>query len=281
MTSEAAESLRPATYWNEAGGQAWTELHELTDRLYHPIAEAVVERAYPGPGGRVLDVGCGPGATTLDMARRLGPEGRCVGADVSAGLLALARGRAGSEGLAQAEFILGDAQTYDFGEAAFDAVMSRFGVMFFQAPVVAFANLRRAVAPGGGLAFACWRGPAENPLSQEPAKAAAPFLPELPHPVKDEPGRFAFADPARVRGILENSGWREVEIAPLDVATPLSFDELMTMSLRLGPVGAALQQQTEAVRAQVGDAVAARLQAYAEDGMVPMTAACWLVTARH
>jgi SAM-dependent methyltransferase len=279
MTKDAAGAAMTAAYWDEAGA-AWAELQALLDRLYAPIGDAVEAGAFPGSGGRVLDVGCGAGATTLAMARRLGPAGRCVGVDVSSALLDLARSRARAEGLeAQVDFVLADAQTHTFSEASFDAVMSRFGVMFFEDPVAAFANLRRSVRTGGGLAFACWRGPEDNPLSQVPLQAATAYLGEMPRPAKDAPGRFAFADADRVRRILKDSGWRDVEIAPLDVPTPVAFDELMTLSLRLGPLGSLLPKQTDAVRRQIHDAVAARLQPYVENGTIPMTAACWLVTA--
>ncbi|MBC6982766.1 class I SAM-dependent methyltransferase [Caulobacter sp. 17J80-11] len=280
MRKGAAGAAMTAAYWDEAGA-AWAELQALLDRLYAPIGEAIEAAAFPGPGGRVLDVGCGAGATTLAMARRLSPAGRCVGVDVSSALLDLARARARAGGLEpQVDFVLADAQTHDFGEASFDAVMSRFGVMFFEDSVAAFANLRRSVRTGGGLVFACWRGPADNPLSQIPVQAAYPYLGEIPRPARDAPGRFAFADADRVRRILKDSGWRDVEITPLDIPTPVTFEELMTLSLRLGPLGSLLPKQTDAVRRQVHDAVAAALERYVENGSIPMRAACWLVAAR-
>lgn len=281
MANESAGSAMSASFWRQAGGQAWADLQALMDRLNQPIGEAVAAQAGLGFGGRALDVGCGAGDTTLDMARRLAPGGRCVGVDVSEPLLEIGRRRAQAEGVANAEFVLGDAQDYAFEAEAFDAVISRFGVMFFEAPDLAFANLRRALRPDGRLAFACWRSPAENPLSQIPLEAAAPFLSKVPQAEPDGPGRFAFADPARVQAILDRSGWREVEIAPLNTPTPLTFDELMRLSLDLGALGPLLRDESEAVRARVHDAVAARLRPFVEDGMVSMTAACWLVTARR
>ena len=279
MTANAAPGVLTEAYWNDAGGRAWVEHQGLMDRLNQPVGDIIAERADPGAGARVMDVGCGAGATTLDMARRVGPDGLCVGVDVSESLLELARRKARLEAVGNADFLRADAGTHDFGGSTFDAAISRYGVMFFEDPDAAFANLRRAVRPGGALTFACWRSAAENPLSQAPLEAAAPFLPEPPRAPADGPGRFAFADPDRVRGILDRSGWSRVAIEPLDVATPLSFDELMTLSLRLGLLGTILPRQDEAVRERIGDAVAARLQSYVEDGMVPMTAACWLVTA--
>lgn len=279
MTPKAAPGVLTRAYWDDAGGDVWVEHQALLDRINQPVGDIVAERADPGPGARVLDVGCGAGATTLDMARRVGSGGRAVGVDVSGSLVELARRRARAQLVENVDFLQADAGTHDFEGPAFDAAISRYGVMFFEDPDGAFAHLRRAVRPGGGLTFACWRGPAENPLALIPLEAAAPFLPEPLRIPTDGPGRFAFADPERVRRILERSGWRDVTIEPLDVATPVSFDELMILSLRLGLLSTVLPGQDESVRQRVAEAVAARLEACVEDGRVPMTAACWLVTA--
>ena len=279
MTTRAAPGVLTEAYWNDAGGNVWVEHQALLDRVNQPVGDIVGKRADPAAGARVLDIGCGAGATTLDMARRIGPEGRAVGVDVSDALLELARQRAHAGAVGNVDFVRADAATHDFGGPAFDAAISRYGVMFFEDPDAAFANLRRALRPGGGLTFACWRSAAENPLTLVPLEAAAPFLPEPPRSPADGPGRFAFADPDRVRGILERSGWRQIALEPLDVATPVSFDELMTLSLKLGLLGTLLPRHDEAVRKRVAEAVAARLETCVEDGVVPMTAACWLVTA--
>ena len=187
--------------WNQAGN-AWVELQGLMDGLYQPLADVLIEAGFPGEGGCVLDIGCGAGTTPLQMARRLGAAGRAVGVDVSAPLLEAARSAAKSQGVATAPFLEGDAQTFDLEAAAYDAAISRFGVMFFSDSDAAFANLRRALKPDGKLAFACWRSPADNPLAGAPLEAAAPFLPPIPQADPDAPGRWAFADPDRVRGIL-------------------------------------------------------------------------------
>jgi SAM-dependent methyltransferase len=152
--------------------------------------------------------------------------------------------------------------------------------MFFPDPVAAFANLRRALKPGGRLAFACWRGPEDNAISEVPLRAAAPFLAELPAFEKNAPGRFGFADPDRVRGILEESGWRDVAIEPLDDPTPVSADELLTMSVRVGPLNPILNALDEAAREPIRAAVARALEPYVENGVARMNSACWLVSAK-
>jgi SAM-dependent methyltransferase len=282
MTDETPLHSGVAAFWQTSGGEAWGKLQDLLDRLNAPFVEILAHAAGVAPGDRVLDVGCGGGATTLDFARRVGAAGHGVGIDISASLLKLARRRAQALDVANVDFIEGDAQTHSFEQGAFDAIVSRFGVMFFTAPDVAFANLGQALRPGGQLAFVCWRGPAENPLSQIPLQAAAPHLASLPPPPGDGPGRFAFADRDRVRGILERSGWRSVELAPLDTPTPLTLDELMALSVNLGALGPLLARESPATQARVREAVADALKPHVgADGLVQMTAACWLATARR
>jgi SAM-dependent methyltransferase len=273
--SDAATDM--SAYWDRAG-RVWVEQQALLDRIYQPIAQAVVDRADLRAGEAVLDVGCGSGATTFEAAWRVGPQGRAVGADISGALLDLARRRAGEQGLEGVDFVHADVQTHAFG-ARFDAIVSRFGVMFFPDPVAAFANLRGALKPGGRLAFACWRSPEDNPIAQLPLEAAAPFLPEVPKFERNAPGRFGFADPELVRSVLAEAGWAQIAIAPLDDPTPVSFDELMTLSLRVGPLNPILSDADEALRARVRDAVAKALSPYLADGSARMNSACWLVTA--
>lgn len=273
-----ADNRDMSAYWDRTG-RVWVEQQELLDRLFAPIAEAVVDRADLRNGEHVLDVGCGAGATTFAAAWRVGPSGRAVGVDISAPLVELARRRAGEAGLEGVTFQLADAQTEAFSPG-FDALVSRFGVMFFPDPVAAFVNLRRALKPGGRLAFACWRGPEDNPISEVPLRAAAPFLTELPAFERNAPGRFGFADPHRVRGVLAESGWRDVAIEALDDPTPVSADELLTMSVRVGPLNPILGALDEAAREPIRAAVARALEPYIEKGVARMNSACWLVSAK-
>src|SRR5262249_38336345 len=149
----------------------------------------------------VLDVGCGCGDSTVDLARRVAPDGTVVGMDISAVMLERARQTAREQGV-NARFEHADAQTHAFAPASFDVLFSRFGVMFFADPTAAFANLRSALRPGGKLAFVCWQSLAENPWMLVPLGAAFQIIPPPPMPAPDAPGPFAFADQSRVRSIL-------------------------------------------------------------------------------
>lgn len=280
MTATAEANRDQAALWNEVSGPTWVDMQALLDRMLQPFADVLIETIRPGPGDRVLDIGCGAGATTLAVAQRVGPNGRALGVDISAPLVAAAQARAAADGLSAADFVCADAQTHTFEPGGFDAVISRFGVMFFDDPAAAFANIRRAARGDGKLAFVAWRSPAENPFMITAALAAAPFLPAAAPPAPDAPGQFAFADGARVRAILEAAGWSAVEVAPLDKPTVVPEADLMAYVTRLGPAGMALRNADDARRAQVTDALRAAFQPYVQDGAARFTSACWLVTAR-
>ncbi len=269
-----------ATRWNESSGPIWVEMQDVLDRMFAPFEARLMEEAFPHEGGRVLDIGCGAGATTLAMARRLGPMGLCLGVDISRPLVAAAEARAAAEELVSAAFVQADAQTYAFEPESFDAVISRFGVMFFDDNEAAFANIRRAARHRAKLTFVAWRSPAENPFMTAAVRAAAPFLPALPAPNPDAPGQFAFADGDRVRRILDASGWTDIDISPIDVPNSIAQKDLLAYVTKLGPVGLALRDVDEPTRARTTEAVRVAFDPYVQNGKARFTAACWLVSAR-
>ena len=279
MKQTAQPNTQQAALWNDASGKAWVDLQPVLDEVLAPFERLLVDAGYPGEGRSVLDVGCGAGATTLAMARRIGDSGRCVGLDISEPLVALATARAQAEGTANAEFVAADAQTHAFEPGRFDAIVSRFGVMFFDDPVAAFANIRRAARPGGRLAFVAWRSPAENDFMTAAARAAAPFLPPAPPPDPNAPGQFAFADGVKVKRILEAGGWSSIEVEKADVPCRISEGDLMTYVTRLGPVGAALREVDHATAEKIMAVLPSAFAGFRKDGAINFNAACWLVKA--
>nr|AIA15041.1 Methyltransferase domain protein [uncultured bacterium] len=264
--------------WNDASGKTWVELQQVLDRMLAPFVAPLIDAAFPGRG-RVLDVGCGSGATTLAMARRLGASGSCVGLDISGPLLAAANSRAVADGISTVTFVQADAQTHAFDPDSFDAMISRFGVMFFDDPEAAFNNIRRAMRIGAKLAFVAWRGPAENPFMTTAKRAAEPLLTNLPQPDPKAPGQFAFADGDRVRNILQAGGWSDINLQRLDVEGTVAEAELLAYVTRLGPVGLALREVDEATRIRVTEVVHAAFQPYIKNGGARFAMAAWLVTA--
>lgn len=277
--AQESTALTQSAIWNGPAGAAWVEAQQLLDDLFEPFAARLVAAAGQLSPRRVLDIGCGTGATTLAIARHLGAASSSVGVDISEPMLALARSRAEREA-ARTSFVAADAQHYAFDPASFDLIVSRFGVMFFDDSVQAFKNLRRASANGAALRVIVWRSAAENPFMTTAERAAAPLLPSLPPRRPDGPGQFAFADPERVRDILQGSGWSEVDVQPLDVTCAMSESQLTYYVSRLGPVGVALTQLDEPARARVLETVRAAFQPYVHGDEARFTAACWWVSAR-
>ncbi|MDD0843088.1 class I SAM-dependent methyltransferase [Pseudomonas sp. Gutcm_11s] len=260
--------------WNGPGGQAWVDSQQLLDALFSPLLPPLLQGL--GAGARVLDIGCGTGATSLAAADI---SGDCLGIDISAPMLELAQMRAESAGN-PARFVCADAQAHDFAENSFDWLISRFGVMFFADPQAAFANLRRGAASGARMRLLAWRGAEDNPFMVCAERAAAPWLPALPLRRPGAPGQFAFADAARVHGILQAAGWDDIGIRPLDV--PLSMPEaaLQPYLSRLGPVGLVLQQLPEEERAALLARLRQAFEPFVKGGRVEFPAACWLIEAR-
>jgi SAM-dependent methyltransferase len=265
--------------WNGSAGHAWVESQALLDDMFKPFEELLVAAVAASSGRRVLDVGCGTGVTTLAAAEVLGPDGHALGVDISQPMIACARSRAERAG-ASATFVCDNAQTYAFEPASFDAVISRFGVMFFDDPVRAFGNLRRAASAGATLCTIAWRGPAENPFMTTAERTAAPMLPNAPMRRLDGPGQFAFADARRVRGILEESGWSELDIQPLDVSCSFPEHKLVHYLTRLGPLGVILADADAETQSRVSQAVRAAFEPYVHGAEVRFTAACWDIRAR-
>lgn len=280
--SPNAEQIR---YWNERGGSRWLALHDTLSRQMAPLATLAIERADIGEGSRVLDVGCGCGDTTFELARRTGPSGAVTGVDVSLPLLTRALQTTLRAGLGNVSFTLADAQTAALPQGAFDVLFSRFGVMFFSDPEAAFSNLLRALRPGATLTFLCWRSIQQNPMMLVPAKAVAKLVP-LPMPDPFAPGPFAFADGARVKGILERAGFVDVEVRaedrPLAVGPGTGLDDTAAFLTQIGPAAMALanagatEDLIEKAIAKVQEAIAP----YDTPEGVMMPAAMWLVTGR-
>ena len=274
-----AEQIR---YWNEVNAQKWIRFQRAIDDQIGPLGRAAMEKASIRSGERVLDVGCGCGDTTLEIARRVGPTGLVSGLDLSTPMLAEAARRARDGNVANVRFWNGDAQTHAFSPGEFDLGFSRFGVMFFADPVRAFANLRGALRLGGRLAFVCWQGLDRNPWMAVPMKAAAREIPFPPPSDPFAPGPFAFADPDRVRRILTDAGFTSVAIdaheETLSIGGGSGLDAAAEFLVQMGPTGSALRQDPSAeprVRAAVTEAIAPFL----DSDRVKMPSAAWIVLA--
>lgn len=277
MSEPAIANAEQAARWNDRAGRSWAELSDMLDRLLEPFVPLLLDEIGPVAGRRILDVGCGAGALTLAAAGR---DASAVGVDISGPLIEAARARAGRLGIAGAQFVRADAQTHGFEAQGFDALISRFGVMFFADPAAAFRNLRFAVRTGGKLACLAWRGPAENDFMTAAERASADLLPQMPGRVENGPGQFGFADPDRAGAILAEGGWLDVATRAVDVACSLPEDDLRLYVRRMGPVADLLPTLDDARRSEVERRIDTAFLPYLDGGVARFTAACWMVTAR-
>jgi len=269
-------------YWNGPGGQRWADRQAAQDILLAPVLDVLIDRAKLKTGERVIDVGCGSGATTIAFAQKVGPSGHVFGIDVSGPMLARARASAPKE--LPVDFVQADATVYPFDPASLDLLASRFGVMFFADPALSFANIRKALRPSGRLAFACWREPRENPFFMAPLQAAYKHVPKLPQQGPEDPGPFAFASVERVRRILAKAGFTGIGMEPcplsLDAAIGHGLDGAVQGSLEIGPVSRALEGQPDEIRAAVAQSIREALAPFAKGDTVLLPASIWIVTAR-
>lgn len=284
MLESSGENAEQIRYWNEEAGPKWIAFRELFDAQLRPLGERTMDRASIRAGDRFIDVGCGCGQTSLELARRVGPAGRVLGIDISTVMVEEARREAASAGLDNVRFENVDARTHRFERGAFDVVYSRFGVMFFADPTAAFANLRAALRPAGRLAFVCWQSLQANQWAQAPLMVALQHVPPPTPPPPDAPGPFSFADPERVRQILRAAGFEEVAIddlrIPITIGGGIDLARAAEFLVNIGPASKVLQEADDTVRSRVREGVLAALKPFATDAGVRLDSAAWVVTGR-
>lgn len=269
-------------YWNSDESQHWVEHQDVYDRMLERFGARVVEAASLAPGERVLDVGCGSGATTVIAARATAP-GPVLGVDLSEPMLAAARERTARGGVDNVRFETADAQSHPFEADDFDVAISRFGVMFFDDPVAAFANIRRALRPDGRIVFVCWKDLLENEWLSVPGAAMLQYLPLPEAGAPGAPGPFAFADPERVRGILTAAGFTDVNMdaahEPMLYAG-LDADGVVDFMRSTGMGRALLGDADPALASQAIAAARDALTPYATAEGVRISGTAWLVEGR-
>jgi ubiquinone/menaquinone biosynthesis C-methylase UbiE len=269
------------TYWNGPNGQRWTDRQASQDVLLAPVSQILIDRIAPKTGDRIVDIGCGCGATSIALAERVAPRGFVLGVDISAPMLERARQLAPKA--LPLDFAQADATVYPFEPANFDLLVSRFGVMFFAEPVVSFRNLRKALRPQARVVFACWREPKENPWMMAPLQAVYRHVPRLPQVGLEDPGPFAFAGEERVKRILQEAGYADVAMEAcniaLDIAIGRGLDAATDAALEIGPSARALDGHPPEVRAAARESVRELLAPHARGQTVPLPGSIWIVTA--
>jgi ubiquinone/menaquinone biosynthesis C-methylase UbiE len=283
MTSNAHDDRNAdqIAFWNGTGGKLWTERQEIQDTVLAPVSATLLERVAAKPGERILDVGCGCGVTSIELARQVGPTGHVLGIDVSKQMLARARERV--PGGMPLDFVLADATTHPFVAASFDVLASRFGVMFFADPALSFANMRKGLRSGARVAMACWRDPSLNAWAMTPLQATYKHAPRLPQAGPEDSGLFSFANETRVRRILGDAGFRSVQLDSVelsfDMALGQGLDAAVETALGLGPSMRALKDQSPEISAAAAVSIREALAPLQVGNRVPLGATIWVVTA--
>ena len=270
--------------WNGVLGQRWAAMQADIDRVVVPFGGAALNLASPQAGERVIDIGCGCGDTSIAIARMVGATGSVLGVDVSQPMLDVARARAGLMRLPQLSFLDGDASAVELPKSV-DLLFSRFGVMFFSRPAAAFSHLRTALRPGGRCVFVCWRTPRDNPWAMIPLSAARQALGVTPPPSDPEaPGPFAFAEEERLRTVLTDAGFADIDAQRCDLPIPLGATprEAADSATQIGPVSRLLREVGVEHRPVVIDAIEHALVAHASrDGHVALNGSTWIVAAAN
>ncbi len=284
--------------WNGRGGEIWTRLQARLDQLFEPLTAALLAAGAPKRGESIVEIGCGCGDLTLKLARACGADGKIQGIDISTPMLERAEAReietrALVPDMARIEWLLSDAMQHSFEPQA-DLVMSRFGVMFFADPLVAFSNIRQALKPNGRLAILCWATLEHNPWIAVPLNAVHELIEPPPPLPQGTTGPFAFADAQRVQAILNKAGFANVTAQ--SIAAPLrlgqataeagdpaqsAVEDGLCLALESGPVAALLRTADEATYLQVRDRIAAALQSRYDAARreITLDARCWLYQA--
>lgn len=227
--------------WN-ALAHPWIDHEEPIEKAHGPIKDGLLDRAALKVGERVLDLGCGSGALSLDAADQVGPDGRVIAFDIAEAFVSRVTERARDQ--AHVVPVQGDAQHYNFSGADCDAVVSLFGTMFFDDPRSAFANIGKALSAGGRMVLVTWAGPQHNPWFSVPGRALALALPEMPKPDPTAPGPMAFANIEMVTTLLSETGFQKVSAEEVDThLTPLgAAADITAMMLAIGPFRAAVSR---------------------------------------
>lgn len=272
------DNQKQIEFWNGDAGKKWVGEQEKMDQMLNPLSDVAIDIAEPRFDERVMDVGCGCGATSVELARR---GAKVWGIDVSAPMLSRARKR--GEEYPGMVFTEADASSYDFSSEQ-QLIFSRFGVMFFANPVEAFTNIRSALVPRGRMVFLCWQAANNNEWISRVGQAVKKFLPE-PTDVPDPraPGPFAFAEQAYLEGILSQAGFQNVEFQSLSIDLKLAstVEEALDFQSNIGPLSAVIAQLEGKTRDEALNAAKEVLQESMSTEGIKLGSAVWLVTASN
>ena len=281
MSEFPTTNLDQQEFWNDIKGKLWVDLQPEIDAMLGPFGEKAMEALNPQPGEKILEIGCGTGTMTLALADRVKTSGEIRAADISRPMLQMAISRAKAVSAQSTAFVEADAQVHAFPKGTFDAVFSRFGVMFFEDPIAAFRNFHSAVRSGGRLAYVCWADRKDNPWIRIPTGASKAFLEIPPPPEDDAPGQFAMEREARVREILGEAGWTSIELERFDIDHSLGENVIDAADFisQMGPMSEPFALADNETKKQCLEVIQKALKPYEGPTGVRMRFGTWIVRA--
>jgi SAM-dependent methyltransferase len=268
-------------YWNGPAGDRWAELADDQDKKLEAVGLAAMDACDIQPGHTVLDTGCGSGTTTFEIAHRVGAKGRVLGVDISGPMLDFGRTRLEALDIDTVTFDNKDVATYPCEARTFDRAFSRFGVMFFVDPIAAFTNIRSGMKSGGQIAFVCWQVLKKNPWMEIPFNIALQYLPAPPPTGPEDPGPMSFADPDRVRRILSDAGFDNINIESLETKLPCESDARAAAGnlVQVGAAARLLNNAPENIKTRVEEELQDAISEFQTDNGIMIDSATWIVSA--
>ena len=276
------KNIKQKEFWSGAGGDVWVNKQKEMDIMLNPLGQRAIDKLDLSDNKRILDIGCGCGTTTLEIAKMI-PEGKIIGVDISEPMLNQARKDALEMSLSNTEFVVQDVQTDEISKDAFDIAFSRFGVMFFEDSYEAFKNINNSLKIGGQLSFVCWQEPSLNPWQSLSIQVIKQFI-DLPAPAPKSPGPFAFEDKSYIEDILDRSNFKEINIddnqEEIIMFSGKSLKEASEDYLTINPVVTEmLKNSPKELKEEILEALIIKFTDFHEDHGLVFPSATWIVSA--
>ena len=268
-------------FWNEKKGKIWVSLEKHIDKMLNPLGDHAIKILEPKDGEKILDVGCGTGSTTQNLSKLVGDSGLITGMDISEPILDFAKKQSNSKKINNINFILADAQNFQFLTKSYDAIFSRFGIMFFEDPIAAFKNIKKSLKNKGRLTFICWRKRDENDWITLSSNIASNFLELPPNANPKEPGPFAFEDSGYIEEILIKSGWKNITIKNHNQNIIVGETVNITAEFlsRMGPMSVPFENADQYTQRKVKEALKECYSKYNTSNGVEFNFSTWIVSA--
>ena len=277
------KNIKQKQFWSGAGGDVWVDKQREMDIMLNPLGERVIQGLDLKEETKILDIGCGCGATTLEIAKLVN-QGEVIGVDISEPMLERATQTASDMALTNISYQVKDVQVDEMPNKYFDIAFSRFGVMFFEDPFEAFNNINHSLKDNGQLSFVCWQHASLNPWQSLSIQVIKEFL-DLPAPPPKSPGPFAFEDKSYIEEILNASGFRDIEIKDnqedIVMFSGKSIREACEDYLTINPVVTEmLKNSPSELREEILEALIGKFSNYHKDDGLLFPSATWIVTAK-